>query len=591
VGPEVVVGLLVERSVEMVVGLLGILKAGGAYLPLDPGYPPERLSYMLGQAGVTVLLSQRQLSGQVPASAAAVVRLDEDWAEISRESVGNSASAVGAENLAYVIYTSGSTGQPKGVMIPHRGICNRLFWMQQVFQLSAADRVLQKTPYSFDVSVWEFFWPLMTGACLVLARPGGHSDPGYLLELIGRERVTTLHFVPSMLEVFVESEGVGAGCALVRQVMSSGEALPLELVRRYQERVAARLYNLYGPTEASVDVTWWEAEAGAERVAIGRPIANTAVYVLDGGQQVVPVGVSGELYLGGSGVGRGYVGRAEQTAERFVPDPYSGRGGERLYRTGDVVRWLAEGTLEYLGRVDQQVKVRGYRIELGEIESVVGAHEGVREAVVVARAEATAGGGKRLVCYCVKAAGSAVSAVELRAHVRAQLPEYMVPAAVVFVAEMPLTGNGKVDRKALPAPQDLAGEREQQYLAPRTPLEELLAGMWGEVLGIGQVGSTDNFFEIGGDSLLATRLVSRMREAFRIELSLKWFFTTAPTIADMARSIEQRLIDEAAASELAEALQGLEEISDDEAKILLATEVGLQPDPVAHPLNKLAAVL
>ena len=582
VGPDVLVGVMAERSPEMVVALLGILKAGGAYLPLDPSYPHERLAFMLEHSQATLLLTQSQLSAHLPPTSAEVILLDTDWPLVSQYGTENPHTRVTPENLAYVIYTSGSTGQPKGVMISHRGIANRLFWMQQAFQLSAADCVLQKTPFSFDVSVWEFFWPLMTGARLVVARPDGHRDPAYLLDLIEREEVTTLHFVPSMLQVFVEAEGVGTRTRSLRQVMSSGEALPMELVRRYEERVGhrrAQLHNLYGPTEASVDVTWWEAEGGAGRVAIGRPIANTQMYVLDERQEAVPVGVMGELYIGGVGLGRGYVGRAEQTAERFVPHAYAREAGERLYRTGDIGRWQEDGTIEYVGRVDGQVKVRGYRIELGEIEAVVMGHEGVREAVVVAREDGS-GGSKRLVCYWVKEEGAEVSAAQVREQVRERLPEYMVPSAMVMLGEMPLTANGKVDRKALPEAEAIGGEREPDYLAARTRVEEALTGIWREVLGVERVGVFDNFFEIGGDSLIATRLVSRMRETFQMELSLKWFFNTAPTIADMAKNIEQNFIDEAAADELAEALRDLEGLSDDEAKALLATEVGLEPEQV-----------
>ncbi|HLL48423.1 MAG TPA: amino acid adenylation domain-containing protein, partial [Longimicrobiaceae bacterium] len=524
VGPETRVGVCAERSAELVVALLGALKAGGAYVPLDPGYPAERLAYMLADSGVPVLLTQTHLQERLPQFAGEVVLLDASPDERTRYSVLRTSSP---ENLAYVIYTSGSTGRPKGAMNAHRGVVNRLLWMQAQYGLTCDDVVLQKTPFSFDVSVWEFFWPLLAGARLVLARPEGHRDPAYLAELIERERVTTLHFVPPMLQAFLEA-GEPARCGSVRRVVCSGEALPYELTERFRAALpGAELHNLYGPTEAAVDVTYWACAPNAARVVlIGRPVANTRLYVLDGAGEPTPVGVPGELFLGGVQVGRGYLGRPELTAERFVPDPFSATGA-RLYRTGDRARWTAAGEVEYLGRTDFQVKVRGFRIELGEVEAALREHAAVREAVVLAREQ-------RLVAYVVPAAGvQAVGAELLRAHLSARLPEHMAPGAYMLLEQLPLTANGKLDRRALPAPEWSAAA----YVSPRTLSEELLSGIWAEVLRLERVGVEENFFELGGHSLLATRVVSRIREVFGVEVPLRALFE-APTVAALGARIE-----------------------------------------------------
>jgi amino acid adenylation domain-containing protein/FkbM family methyltransferase len=402
VGPEVLVGICVERSLEMLVGLLAILKAGGAYVPLDPSYPAERLRFMLADAGAPVLLTQQRLLSILPAHHATVVCLDSDWETIAQSCPATAAPPrATTENLAYMIYTSGSTGLPKGAMTTHAAIVNRLLWMQQAYRLNESDRVLQKTPLSFDVSGWELFWPLITGARMVLARPDGHKDSSYLIGLIAEQQVTTLHFVPSMLQAFLEDRGVER-CTTLRRVICSGEALSVNLQERLFERLGgAELHNLYGPTEAAIDVTSWRCEPHERRssVPIGRPIANTQLYILDERLELIPVGATGELYLGGAGLARGYHGRPELTAEKFIPDAMSGTSGSRLYRTGDVVRYGEEGEVEYLGRVDQQVKVRGHRIELGEIEAVLVKHPGIQEAVVTIHEHAE--GDVRLRAYLV----------------------------------------------------------------------------------------------------------------------------------------------------------------------------------------------
>ncbi|MCV3214044.1 amino acid adenylation domain-containing protein, partial [Plectonema radiosum NIES-515] len=368
VKPEVLVGICVERSVEMVVGLLGILKAGGAYVPLDPNYPTQRLSYMLDDSGVQVLLTQQKLLSSLPSHTARVVCLDTDCLVIEEHSQENLNAGVGEDNLAYVIYTSGSTGLPKGVMNTHQGIHNRLLWMQQSYQLSSSDRVLQKTPFSFDVSVWEFFWPLLTGARIVIALPEGHKDNTYLVNLIFTQQITTIHFVPSMLQVFL-LEANFENCSCLKRVFCSGEALQFELTQRFFTKLECELHNLYGPTEAAIDVSFWPClpQGNLQIVPIGRPISNTQIYILDQDIKPVPIGVPGELYIGGAGVARGYLNRPELTTEKFIPNPFSDGKSERLYKTGDLGRYLSDGNIEFLGRIDNQVKIRGFRIELGEI--------------------------------------------------------------------------------------------------------------------------------------------------------------------------------------------------------------------------------
>ena len=540
VGPEVRVGLCLERGLEMVVSLLAVLKAGGAYVPLDPDYPAERLSYMLADSAVPVLLTQDRLRALLPGTDARVVAVDAAWDAVAGERAERPARVVRPENLAYVIYTSGSTGRPKGVMNAHGAVVNRLCWMQAEFGLRGDDAVLQKTPFSFDVSVWEFFWPLMTGARLVMARPEGHRDPVYLREAVERHGITTLHFVPSMLQPFLEAVDAGR-CPTLRRVVCSGEALPAALAARFHARwpEPVSLHNLYGPTEAAVDVTAWACrrDDAAGTVPIGRPVWNTRMYVLDGTMQPVPPGVPGELYIGGVQVARGYLGRPGLTAERFVPDPFSPAEGARLYRTGDRARWGDDGTLDYLGRLDAQVKLRGFRVELGEVEAALRAHGGVRDCAVVARED---GGDRRLVAYV---AGEA-DGDGLRAHLRATLPDYMVPSAFVALDALPLTPSGKLDRRALPAPGHRAAEAG--YVAPRTPVEEVLAGIWAEVLRVERAGAQDDFFALGGHSLLATRLLSRVRDAFGVEIPLRAVFE-APTPAGLARQVEAALRAPAAA--------------------------------------------
>uniref|UniRef100_UPI003BB60BB0 amino acid adenylation domain-containing protein n=1 Tax=Pseudomonas sp. GZD-209 TaxID=3404807 RepID=UPI003BB60BB0 len=530
VGPDVLVGIAAERSVEMVVGLLAILKAGGAYVPLDPEYPSERLSYMFEDSGIALLLTQSHLQLPLPAGLKVLLL---DQLALDGYPAHAPAVAVSPENLAYVIYTSGSTGKPKGAGNRHSALTNRLCWMQQAYGLDGSDTVLQKTPFSFDVSVWEFFWPLMTGARLAVAGPGDHRDPSRLVELINAHRVTTLHFVPSMLQVFLQDAQVGS-CTGLARIVCSGEALPVDAQQQvFAKLPQAGLYNLYGPTEAAIDVTHWTCrEEGADTVPIGQPIANLATYVLDAELNPVPVGVIGELYLGGAGLARGYHRRPALTAERFATSPFG--SGERLYRTGDLARQRADGVIEYAGRIDHQVKIRGLRIELGEIEARLMEQAQVREAVVLALDIL---GSQQLVGYLVPQDGVDTHNLRdtLKASLLAQLPDYMVPSHWVLLAELPLSPNGKLERKALPRPD--VSQAQAAYVAPQTPLEHELAALWQEVLQVERVGTSDNFFELGGDSIVSIQLVSRARQA-GIRFSPKALFEQ-PTIQALAQVAER----------------------------------------------------
>jgi len=518
VGPDACVGVFMQRSEMLVVALLAVLKAGGAYLPLDPSHPPERLRQMLDEARPVVVLADPELASHVPGSpdspnARTLVPDRDTPADAFAAGPDASAAALDEGHLAYVIYTSGSTGRPKGVMNAHRGIVNRLHWMQQAYALTPDDVVLQKTPFGFDVSVWEFFWPLMAGARLVLARPEGHKDPGYLGELIRASGVTTLHFVPSMLQVFLAHPDAASGCDTLRRVVCSGEALPAALARQCRERLPhAQLFNLYGPTEAAVDVSAWTcSDDDRDAVPIGKPIANTRLYLLDAALRPVPVGVAGELYIGGVQVARGYLNRPDLTAERFIADPFADPffGPGRLYRTGDLGRWRADGAIDYLGRNDFQIKLRGQRIEPGEIEAQLRALDGVADAAVLTRQDRS--GALALVAYVVpKSPDEILAPLLLRSRLAAHLPEHMLPMAYVRIAALPLTGNGKLDRKALPAPEDEAfGHRA--YAPPQGEIELALAAIWSQLLDIGRIGRHDSFFALGGHSLLAVQLLEHLR--------------------------------------------------------------------------------
>lgn len=541
VGPEVIVGVMMERSVELIVALLGVLKAGGACLPIDPMYPGARIGYMLEDAKVSALLTQRRLVGSIPELRVATICCDDESSAIADESDENLESGADSDNTAYVLYTSGSTGQPKGVLLPHRGLVNRMFAGQSVYHpLTEQGRFLHKTSIGFDVSIWETFFPFLVGGRLVLASPGGQGDTAYLAQLIAKQQVSFLHFVPSVLQRFLEEPEI-ENCGSLKAVFSGGEALPVPLMKRFFDRSRAKLCNQYGPTEASINSTYLVCQRDHDLPAmtIGRPLPNNQIYVLDKWMQPAPVGVAGELYIGGESLTRGYLNQPGLTAERFVPHPFSSLPGARLYRTGDLARFWENGEIEFIGRRDHQVKVRGYRIELGEIETALRSHQLVREAVVLAgRMEDD----NRLVAYV--AANGTLDSVELRRHLRQQLPDYMIPAAFVFLNSLPLTANGKVDRQALPAsdqfdeaqPQSRTGT-DREDCAPNTPAEELLIGIWSQLLKLDRVGLHDNFFDLGGHSLLATQVMFRVRESLGVELPLRALFDR-PTIAALGQEIE-----------------------------------------------------
>jgi amino acid adenylation domain-containing protein/non-ribosomal peptide synthase protein (TIGR01720 family) len=510
VGPDVCVAIAAERSPQLLIGLLAIIKAGGAYVPLDPDYPAERLAYMLKDSGVHLLLTQTALLEQLPtAEGVCVIAMD----SLHLDSWPTQAPGLHlhGDNLAYVIYTSGSTGQPKGVGNTHGALAERLQWMQATYQLNETDVLMQKAPISFDVSVWECFWPLITGCPLVLAGPGEHRDPHRIAQLVQEHGVTTLHFVPPLLQLFID-EPLAAECTSLRRMFSGGEALPAELRNRVLAQLpAVQLHNRYGPTETAINVTHWHCSAtDGERSPIGRPLGNVICHVLDEQLNLLPAGVPGELCIGGIGLARGYLGRAGLTAERFVADPL-GAAGARLYRTGDRARWSADGVLEYLGRLDQQVKLRGFRVEPEEIEARLLAQDGIAQAVVLVR-------DAQLIGYYT--AHTELDEQQVKTALAAQLPEYMVPALLMCLDAMPLSPSGKLDRRALPEPV----WQTREHVEPHTPLQLQIAAIWREVLGLPRIGLRDDFFALGGHSLLATQIISRTRQACDVELPLRTLF-------------------------------------------------------------------
>jgi amino acid adenylation domain-containing protein len=532
VGPESVVGVHLGRSAELVVAVLGVLEAGAAYLPLDPEHPRERLDFIVEEAAAPVVISHRPWIDTAPRRAGTALV---DLAAVPESGAPpRPPGRTDADGAAYVIYTSGSTGRPKGVINTHRGVCNRILWMQDAYRLTPADRVLQRTPFGFDVSVWEFFWPLATGATLVVAPPDAHRDPSLLARSITTHGVTVMHFVPSLLEVFLEQLD-GAWSSSLRLVVCSGEELGKPLCDRFFARVpGAALANLYGPTEAAIDVTAFGCQAGDPGpIPIGKPIANMRTYLLDAEMAPVPVGVIGHLHLGGVGLARGYLRRPALTAAAFVPDPFA-TGAGRLYRTGDLARYLPDGNLEFCGRADQQVKVRGVRVELGEIESALAERPGVRAAVVRALGER---GAPLVLAAYVVSDDPALTAEELRRHLRRSLADAVIPSFIIFLAALPVTANGKVDRRALPDPRLAPGRTDGEPRPPRTPLEALVAGVWQEALGVAPVGLDDNFFLLGGHSLLLVRVVGRLRALLRLPLPIRMFHER-PTLRELVEGIE-----------------------------------------------------
>ena len=534
VAPNTCVAVCAERSLEMVIAIYGVLKAGAAYLPLEPSDPLDRLAYFLGDAKPVSIVAQAAVVDRLPDLSVPVVAIGPDSRGLLEAPTTRPACLTSGHDLAYIIYTSGSTGRPKGVGNLHKGILNRILWTAERFGSAADQRVLQKTPFTFDVSLWELFWPLAGGGTLVMAPPRAHQDPARLAQVIAESRITMMHFVPSMLHAFLEHADLEA-CGSVQRVLCSGEVLPYDLQERFFQRWGGELHNLYGPTEAAVDVTHWACVPGDPRgiVPIGRALANTWLYVVDREGQPTPIGVPGELLIGGVQVARGYLGRPELTAQRFVADPFSARPGDRVYRTGDRARFLEGGEIEFLGRLDDQVKVRGLRIEPGEIEAVLAEHPAVRQAVL--RVFEPKAGDVRLAAFYVPAPGAEVSAADLRKHLRSKLPEYMIPQQFIVVERMPLTSSGKIDRKALalPAASEANVVASGETVGPRNPTEESIAAIWTELLSTGKIGIHDNFFELGGHSLLAIKAMSRIRDVFKLELPLQRLFEN-PTVAGLA---------------------------------------------------------
>ena len=534
VRPDSIVGIMVERSVEMMIGIMGILKAGGAYLPIDPEYPADRIEYMLEDSKADILLTQEHLLGKA-AFSGTVVNLNDS--ELYEGAEDNLEKVNSPSDLAYVIYTSGSTGKPKGAMIAHYSLVNRLNWMQNKYPIEEEDVILQKTPITFDVSLWELFWWSMRGSKLCILAPGAHRKPEAIAEAIESNKITVMHFVPSMLNIFLEYlklENVLDRVGALKKVFASGEALTIEQVRLFNDLfkdAPARLYNLYGPTEATVDVTYYDCPKDQEvkLVPIGKPIDNIRLYILDKYGRLQPVGVMGELFIAGDGLARGYLNREELTAERFIPNPYE--PGDRMYRTGDLARWLPDGNIEFLGRTDHQVKIRGFRIELGEIENQLLKIDKIKEAVVMDRQDTQ--GNKYLCAYI--AAEREIAVPELRKKLSQSLPDYMIPAYFIQLEKMPLTSNGKVNRKELPEP---TGEINTgvEYVAARNETEEKLVSIWSEVLGIGKIGIDDDFFALGGHSLKAIKMVSIIHRELKADISVGEIFSS-PTVRALGEYI------------------------------------------------------
>jgi amino acid adenylation domain-containing protein len=533
------VGLRIERSLEMVVGLIGILKAGGAYLPIDTVYPTDRVGFMLEDAQVRVLLTQESLLASLPESQARVVCLDTEWERIAQESTDSLSSGAGADRLAYVIYTSGSTGKPKGCLVTHYNVVRLMQATERWFHFHESDVWTLFHSHAFDFSVWEIWGALLYGGRLVVVPYWVSRSPQQFHQLLREQRVTVLNQTPSAFRQLIQADETADGDLALRLVIFGGEALELESLRPWFDRHGdekPQLVNMYGITETTVHVTYrplsLEDVREGRGSVIGGPIPDLRLYILDSQLQPVPIGVPGEICVGGAGVARGYLNRPELTRERFIDDPFSTRPGARLYRSGDLARRLANGDIEYLGRIDQQVKIRGFRVELGEIESVLRSHPGVRDTVAVVREE----GEKRLVAYVVLSGEPTCTTAELRDYLEQKLPDYMIPAAWVVLPALPLTPNGKLDRKALPSPEAEAYSH-RGYEAPQGETETLLAALWGELLKLERVGRHDNFFELGGHSLLATQLISRIRGVLGVDVPLRSLFET-PTVTGCARYIE-----------------------------------------------------
>lgn len=569
VGPDVLTGICMERSIEMVVSLYGVLKAGGAYVPLDPDYPKDRLAYMINDSNVELVITQRQFAEQFDGFNVDVLIIDESVPlEEYKVEERNPNIELDENHLAYMFYTSGSTGRPKGAMNTHAAIRNRVQWLQQTFQMSQNDKLLQKSPYSFDVSVWEFFWPHLCGACLVMAKPKGHLDTSYLWEIIKLECITFVQFVPTMLQTFLSDEQAH-DIPFLKHVFLCGEPLSAALNERFYNTMSAQLHNLYGPTEAAVFITNWTSDRNLDRsvIPIGKAIPENAMYVLNEHYEQVALGEIGELFISGIGLARGYYNRPDLTAERFVPDPFSKEPGARMYHTGDLGRWLNDGNLECLGRNDDQVKVRGYRIELGEISNMLEQHPAVHQVVTIVREDQP--GDQRIVAYFLPNHTISPSISELRNHLQQQLPDYMVPSYFVEMEVFPLTPSGKTDRKLLPSPSVSRQMIGQEYVRPETYIQKELALIWSGFFSYDQIGLDDDFIDLGGHSLVATQILVRCEHHFGVKVSLKDMLTKGTTIRTLSAIIEAKLLAETDDSEIEALLSEMEHLSEAEIEALL----------------------
>jgi amino acid adenylation domain-containing protein len=551
VGPETLVGVCVERSLEMVINILAILKAGGAYVPMDPAYPEDRLRFMIEDARSPLLLTQEKFAANFRATQTQIISLDGPELAPGRKRLTTSRSknsartTLGPSNLAYVIYTSGSTGRPKGVALEHRSVVSFLHWAREVFSAEELSGVLFSTSICFDLSIFEFFAPLSWGGTVILA-----ENALQLPSLPAAEQVSLINTVPSAITELLRLNAIPTS---VRTVNLAGEPLSQTLVQElYRKRTIKKVYDLYGPTEDTVYSTV-ALRTPDGPATIGRALTNEQIYLLDPSMQPVPIGVPGELYIGGAGLARGYLHQPELIKEKFVPNPF--QPGTRLYKTGDLASYLPDGRIKFLGRIDQQVKIRGYRIELGEIETQLRKHPEIEQAVVTASEDRS--GDKRLLGYIVAKKEPAPDAGQLRAFLKQTLPDYMIPSLFIALSEMPLTPNGKVDRKALPDPDGSPARSERAYTAPRTTTETILADIWREVLDLPQVGVHDNFFELGGHSLMVTKVLARLRDAVQVDLPMRALFEV-PTIAGLALVVEEVLLEE------------IKELSEEEAQRLEA---------------------
>ena len=570
--PDGLIGLCLERSFDMVVAMLAVLKAGCAYVPLDPDYPKARLNFMLNDTSPNIVLTQERHRDKVKDAEGVIICLDSSnsISLLKQHSTENPCAknlGLSPLNLAYVIYTSGSTGAPKGVMIEHGSLVNRIEWMYRQYGCDSSDVVLHKTPFSFDVSVWEIFLPLTSGAIIVLARPGGHKDPIYLSNIINEKCVTKVHFIPTMFNVVLSSTRLSE-CKTLRQVFCSGESLlPNHVEEFYRQGISAELHNLYGPTEASIDVSYWkcsEEDAKRSNVPIGRPIANTQFYILDQHLNIVPPGGIGDLYIGGVGLARGYLNQRELTAERFIPNLYSGDPKARLYKTGDLCRYLSDGNIEFMGRSDHQIKIRGFRVELGEIESVLLKHPTIRDAVVLSKEFNEAE--SRLVAYIV--ANEDIEIGELRGYLEQHLPDYMLPSTFLILPELPLTPSGKVDGKVL---LTMELNRSGESPVEMSLLQNEVHRIWRQVLEHEDFSVEDDLFKVGGDSLAAVQIFLAINSEFGINMYTEELFSTDTfSVQWLAALIEKHQIASIGETEYHELLNEIEGLSEEEvAKLLL----------------------